>query len=43
VHRPLSDLVGAVVAAGLVLDAVVEFGEPTPDVLAIRAHRAAGG
>lgn len=40
VHRPLSDLVGAIIAAGLVLDAVVEVGDPTPDVLAIRAHRA---
>jgi SAM-dependent methyltransferase len=39
VHRPLSDLVAAVVAAGLVLDAVAEFGDPTPDLLAMRAHR----
>jgi SAM-dependent methyltransferase len=39
VHLPLSDLVGAVTAAGLLLDTVVEVGEPTPDVLAIGAHR----
>ncbi len=39
VHVPLSELVGAVIGAGLVLDAVVELGEPTPDVLGIRAHR----
>jgi SAM-dependent methyltransferase len=39
VHRPLSDLVGDVIAARLVLDAIVELGEPTPDVLAIGAHR----
>gem|GEM_PF-6287073 len=40
-HRPLSDLVSAVVAAGLVIDAIVELGEPTPDVLAIGARIAA--
>jgi SAM-dependent methyltransferase len=39
VHLPLSDLVGALTGAGLVLDAVVESGEPTPDLLAVRAHR----
>lgn len=37
-HLPLSDLVMAITAAGLVVDAVVEVGEPTPDVLAIGAH-----
>lgn len=39
VHLPLSDLTAAVTAAGLVLDAVIEAGEPTPDVLAIRAQK----
>ncbi len=37
-HLPVSDLVAAVVAAGLVLDSMIEVGEPTPDVLAIAAH-----
>jgi SAM-dependent methyltransferase len=41
VHLPLSDLVAAVTGAGLILDEVVEVGEPTPDVLAVRAHRPA--
>jgi SAM-dependent methyltransferase len=41
-HLPLSDLIGAVTGAGLVIDAVVELGEPTPDVLAIRAHKPLG-
>jgi SAM-dependent methyltransferase len=39
VHLPLSDLVGALLDAGLTVDAVVEVGEPTPDVLAVGAHR----
>jgi SAM-dependent methyltransferase len=39
VHLPLGDLIGAVTAAGLALDAAIEVGEPTPDVLAIQAHR----
>lgn len=38
VHLPLTDLIAAVTSAGLVVDAVIEAGEPTPDVLAIRAH-----
>jgi SAM-dependent methyltransferase len=38
-HLPLSDLIAAVTGAGLVLDMVIEAGEPTPDVLAIRAHK----
>ncbi len=41
VHVPLSDLAAEVVSAGLVVDAIVEVGDPTPDVLAIRAHRPA--
>jgi hypothetical protein len=32
-------LIAAVTGAGLVLDMVIEAGEPTPDVLAIRAHK----
>jgi len=39
VHVPLSELIEAMVAAGLVLDSVCEVGEPTPDVLALGAHR----
>jgi hypothetical protein len=39
---PLSDLVGDFVAADLVIDAIVELGEPTPDVLALGAHRPDG-
>jgi SAM-dependent methyltransferase len=35
-HLPLSELVGAILAAGLVVEDMVEVGE-TPDVLAIRA------
>jgi SAM-dependent methyltransferase len=38
-HLPLSDLIAAVTGAGLVLDMAIEAGEPTPDVLAIRAHK----
>jgi SAM-dependent methyltransferase len=38
-HLPLSDLMAAVIDAGLVVDTVVELREPTPDILAIRAHR----
>jgi SAM-dependent methyltransferase len=38
-HLPVSELVGAIVAAGLTIDAVVEAGEPTPDILGIRAHK----
>jgi hypothetical protein len=38
-HLPLSDLIAAVTGAGLVLDMVIEAGEPTPAVLAIRAHK----
>lgn len=38
VHLTLGDLIGAITAAGMVVDAVVESGEPTPDVLAIQAH-----
>ena len=38
-HLPLGELLGVVIAAGLVVDAVVELGEPTPDILAIQAHR----
>jgi SAM-dependent methyltransferase len=41
VHLPLSDLLTAIAATGLVIDTVVETGEPTPDVLAIGAHRPA--
>jgi SAM-dependent methyltransferase len=41
VHLPLADLLAAVLDAGLVLDAVLESGEPTPDILAISAHRPA--
>lgn len=40
VHLPLSDLIMAVTAAELIIDAVTEVGAPTPDVLAIRAHKA---
>jgi SAM-dependent methyltransferase len=40
VHLPLSDLIAVIIGAGLVIDLVVEVGAPTPDVLAIRAHRA---
>jgi hypothetical protein len=36
--RPLSDLVSVFVAAGLVIDAIVELAEPTPHVLAISGH-----
>jgi hypothetical protein len=32
-HLPVSELVGAIVAAGLTIDAVMEAGEPTPDIL----------
>jgi SAM-dependent methyltransferase len=39
VHLPLSELLGAVIDAGMVIDEVLEFGEPVPDILAIRAHR----
>ena len=39
VHLPLSDLFAVIIGAGLVVDAVTEYGEPTPDILAIRAHR----
>jgi SAM-dependent methyltransferase len=42
-HLPLSDLVNAVVGAGLRIEEVIEAGEPTPDVLAIRAHRPKSG
>jgi hypothetical protein len=28
-----------VIGAGLAIDELVEVGEPTPDVLAVRAHR----
>lgn len=38
-HLPLSALVAAITAAGLRIDAVIEIGEPSPDVLAIGAHR----
>jgi hypothetical protein len=38
-HLPLSDLIAAVTGAGLVLDMVIETGGPTPDVLAIQAHK----
>ncbi len=39
-HLPISDLVRALRTAGLVIDDVAESGEPTPDILAIAAHRA---
>lgn len=39
IHLPLSTLIAAVTSAGLVLDAIIEAGEPTPDVLAIGAHK----
>lgn len=39
VHVPLSELVTAITAAGLIVESMAEFGEPTPDVLAIRARR----
>jgi SAM-dependent methyltransferase len=39
VHLPLGDLIGAITAAGLVVDAVVEVGAPIPDVLGVAAHR----
>jgi SAM-dependent methyltransferase len=39
VHLPLSDLIGAILDAGMVIEKVIEMGEPTPDVLAIRARR----
>jgi SAM-dependent methyltransferase len=38
-HWPLPQLLGAFLAAGLVLDGFAEGGEPTPTVLAIRARR----
>jgi SAM-dependent methyltransferase len=41
-HLPLSDLVTAVAAAGLTIDSIIEAGEPTPDVLAIGAHKPSG-
>lgn len=40
VHLPLGELFQAVMDAGLIIDAVCEVGEPTPDVLAIGAHLA---
>ena len=39
VHLPLSGLLSAVIGAGLVVERVIEAGEPTPDVLAIRGRR----
>lgn len=38
-HLPLAGLLSAITQTGLVLDTVVEFGGPTPDVLAVAAHR----
>jgi SAM-dependent methyltransferase len=39
IHLPLSDLLATILAAGLVLDTVVEAREPTPDLLALGAHK----
>ena len=38
-HWPLPELLGAFLAAGLVLDGFAEGGEPTPTMLAIRARK----
>lgn len=39
VHRPLPELLHAVLDAGLTLDRFAEGGEPTPVMFAIRAHQ----
>jgi SAM-dependent methyltransferase len=39
VHRPLPDLLHAIVDAGLTLERFTEGGQPTPVVLAIRARK----
>jgi hypothetical protein len=41
-HLPLGDLIATVTTVGLTIDSVIEAGEPTPDVLAIRAHKPNG-
>ncbi|HEU5419189.1 MAG TPA: class I SAM-dependent methyltransferase [Streptosporangiaceae bacterium] len=40
-HLPLGDLLGALTAAGLVIERVVEIGSPVPDILAVRCTRPA--
>jgi SAM-dependent methyltransferase len=41
-HLPLGDLLNALTDAGLVIERVVEFGSPVPDILAVRCTRHAG-
>jgi hypothetical protein len=38
-HLPLGDLLNAFTGAGLAIERVVELGDPTPDVLAVRCIR----
>jgi SAM-dependent methyltransferase len=38
-HLPLGDLLNAFTSAGLAIERVVELGDPTPDVLAVRCIR----
>lgn len=38
-HLPLASLLGAISNAGLVIDTVTEVGSPTPDILAVGAHK----
>jgi hypothetical protein len=39
-HLPLGDLLSAFTAAGLIIEHAAEFGDPVPDILAVRYRRA---
>jgi SAM-dependent methyltransferase len=38
-HLPLGDLLSAFTGAGLIIEHAAEFGDPVPDILAIRCRR----
>jgi hypothetical protein len=38
-HIALGDLLSAFTAAGLIIEHAAEFGDPVPDILAIRCRR----
>jgi hypothetical protein len=38
-HLPLADLISTFASAGLTIEHAAEFGDPVPDILAIRCRR----